>query len=62
MSEYLQRALIEVCYAIADFNEVYPNLPNTEQRAETCARLFIVRRNLERLLSPEQVAELTCTA
>jgi len=51
MREHLQRALVEVLYAIAEFNEAYATAPRDELRAETCARLFVVKANLERLLA-----------
>jgi hypothetical protein len=62
MDEHLQRALVEVYFAIAEFNQSYAATPNTEQRADTCARLIVVRANLEKLLPLEQVVEMRLAA
>jgi hypothetical protein len=62
MDEHLQRALIEVSYAIAEFNQSYATTPNTEQRADTCARLVVVKANLEKLLLPYQAVEINRAA
>ena len=54
MQEHLQRALVEVYYAIAEFNQNHETMP-TETRADACAQLFVVRANLEKLLSERAV-------
>ena len=62
MDEHLHRALIEVYYAIAEFNQSYATTPNTEQRADTCARLIVVKANLEKLLLHGQAVEIKSAA
>jgi hypothetical protein len=62
MDEHLHRALIEVYYAIAEFNQSYATTPNTEQRADTCARLIVIRANLEKLLPSDQAVEINRAA
>jgi hypothetical protein len=60
MKEHLQRALIEVLYATAEFNERHATAPRGEEYVEDSARLFLIRANLEKLLplTREQAAQL----
>lgn len=57
MNDHLQRALVEVYYAIAEFNQSYATIQGGEERAETCARLVVIKANLEKLLVSDQVDE-----
>ena len=57
MNDHLQRALVEVYYAIAEFNQSYATIQSAEERAETCARLVVIKANLEKLLVSDQVDE-----
>ncbi|MCW2286179.1 hypothetical protein M2323_004017 [Rhodoblastus acidophilus] len=57
MNEHLQRALIEVLYAIAEFNQGYATAPRDEQHAESFARLWVTKANLEKLLILQEAGE-----
>ncbi len=61
MNDHLQRALIEVYYAIADFNQGCATPPLAEQ-ADACAQLAVIRTILEKLLLTDQVTELKLVA
>lgn len=52
MNEHLQRALVEVYYAIAEFNQGYATMP-VEQRVDACAQLIFIKATLEKLLLPD---------
>jgi hypothetical protein len=67
MNEHLQRALIELYYAMAEFNQGHATDLSAEQIAQIAdsrARLIVVKANLERLLLPlpEQAVEIRRTA
>jgi hypothetical protein len=63
MNEHLQRALIELYYAMAEFNQRHEPPQVVEQLDETRARLIVIKANLERLiLLPDQPVEARLSA
>ena len=63
MNEHLERALIEVYYAMAEFSQSQARAQNVEPMDDTRARLITVKANLERLLLlPGQAVETRRTA
>jgi hypothetical protein len=64
MNEHLQRALIELYYAMAEFNQGHATDLSAEQVADARARFIVVKANLEKLLLPlpEQAVEIRRTA
>jgi len=59
MNEHLQRALIEVYYAMAEFNQSHATAQSETDSDEARARLVIVRANLEQLLRlPDRAVEI----
>jgi hypothetical protein len=50
MNEHLQRALIEIYYAMAELNQSQARTEHVEKLDDTRARLFIIKANLERLI------------
>ena len=63
MNEHLQRALIEVYYAMAEFDQSQETIQVVEELDETRARLFVIKANLERLiLLPDQPVKARLSA